>query len=742
MIMLPRRVITFMSNMCPLLFGLIVGVCLSLITSTFSNEASFCQEFDQAIASDSSSDDRLAKLRDTKSIDETDGDFEPKWIENTVLEYNEKRAFKRPLFVSQELNIHPKLFVGVYSSANDINSLAVAMNRTLRHTVSKLIFFMGPRAKNTVIPKEMSIVSFNTNRHHLIPLFALQYINNQNTALLYDWYMFVSDNTYLNGQALKQFVHSLSISDGKTAFIGVPKSDDRNLCDIKAGLIISRNVFEQVISRFSVCERQATASGFVGGRIGDILANCIYQTTQLTCKSTSQYMEYVTTTLDNHSQLDALQQLNVLDLPHSLIPVSIYGIQKETDLYKLHKEFCHHQIHQIHKKIEDNRHEIKQVSYLTPIGKDAYQWPVDIDVPHKPTQRYDVIRWEYFTEKSIYLKSDQETESALIGIDEIDISSILNKTFLTLQDQFGNHLHYTRLVNGYRRFDPSRGIEYMVDVEMYDSQKKCSIIHHANLIRPLNHVELVPIQYVTETTHVTVIIAVSLAVKDQLYHFLTTYLFEFCKTGTNVDLMMVFERPEILQTYRFIIDAYDNCLKWVLLDEVSGPFSVIRGVIAKKAMIDSIMFLGSVTMHMNLQFVNRVRINTIRGQQVFFPIGFWQYDPRFTGNNSTNFDVHKDNGYFNTHSAEHASFYASDFLAADNKSHNGRNEGSSSTIMDMFVQFSDVHILHGIDPDLRLAYKPFNCTGEHMANCHVQHAKMFGDKRHLATYFLKQSGKL
>ena len=51
----------------------------------------------------------------------------------------------RPRYASTELGIKEKLFIGVLTSRDTIDSLGVAVNKTLTHYVPKLVFFMDTR---------------------------------------------------------------------------------------------------------------------------------------------------------------------------------------------------------------------------------------------------------------------------------------------------------------------------------------------------------------------------------------------------------------------------------------------------------------------------------------------------------------------------------------------------------------------------------------------------------------------
>lgn len=46
---------------------------------------------------------------------------------------------------------------------------------------------------------------------------------------------------------------------------------------------------------------------------------------------------------------------------------------------------------------------------------------------------------------------------------------VLNATILHLERKYDGQLVYKRLVNGYRKFDPARGMDYVLDLACKDS---------------------------------------------------------------------------------------------------------------------------------------------------------------------------------------------------------------------------------------------------------------------------------
>ena len=108
----------------------------------------------------------------------------------------------------QNWGIKEKLFIGVLTSRDTIDSLGVAINKTLTHYVPKLVFFMDTRGPS--LPSGMAVVSFSDEKPYLRPFHMLKYLA-AHYAQAYDYYMFIPDTTYVRGEKLLDMLSYISI---------------------------------------------------------------------------------------------------------------------------------------------------------------------------------------------------------------------------------------------------------------------------------------------------------------------------------------------------------------------------------------------------------------------------------------------------------------------------------------------------------------------------------------------------
>lgn len=168
------------------------------------------------------------------------------------------------------------------------------------------------------------------------------------------------------------------------------------------------------------------------------------------------------------------------------------------------------------------------------------------------------------------------------------------------------------------------------------------VVRRVGLLRPLGAVEIVPTPFVTENSRVHVVLPVAVGDRDAILAFLDSYVRVCVNAGDNADLLVVLLYPtvpdgdqddDIYAVVKSTIAFYesrfmrnDARISWMSVvheNAVSGSFAAVT---APFLVIDSVMrhfppealvFFCSVGMELSAELLNRVRMNTIVGFQVF-----------------------------------------------------------------------------------------------------------------------------
>ncbi|XP_037824354.1 chondroitin sulfate glucuronyltransferase-like, partial [Lucilia sericata] len=207
----------------------------------------------------------------------------------------------RPRYYSSELGIREKIFIGVMTTQDNINTLATAINRTTAHLVNKIKFFINADNVKTNY-KLKNIVGFTDTRENLRPFHVIKYIAD-NYLDDYDYFLIIQDNVYVDARKLKEMLYHMSITfdlymgataessyssygvnnnagrdgvmaaaalsgnviDGDSNAGGVDAAaasndefrmlSDRNYCDLNAGILLSSSVIRKMRNNLDWCVR-------------------------------------------------------------------------------------------------------------------------------------------------------------------------------------------------------------------------------------------------------------------------------------------------------------------------------------------------------------------------------------------------------------------------------------------------------------------------------------------------------
>lgn len=171
----------------------------------------------------------------------------------------------RPRYYSSELGIREKLFVGVMTSQDNINSLATAFNRTAAHLVNKIKYFINADNVKSNF-KLKNIVGFTDTRENLRPFHVLKYIAD-NYLNDFDYFLLTSDEIYVDIRRLIEQLYHISISFD--VYMGRKMEaepgaevlfNEKEYCDIGSAIILSSSVIRKIRANLDWCVRNAVTN--------------------------------------------------------------------------------------------------------------------------------------------------------------------------------------------------------------------------------------------------------------------------------------------------------------------------------------------------------------------------------------------------------------------------------------------------------------------------------------------------
>nr|XP_061799442.1 chondroitin sulfate synthase 2 isoform X2 [Nerophis lumbriciformis] len=652
-------------SMGPVVIGISLGFTLSLLSVNWTEEACYPDE-DAPLGQD----EQLKGARKPNSISvvsegESEADFEPRIVPYKQVAPSTAKKVFRAKYISTELGIRERLFVGVLTSKNTINTLGVAVNRTISHHLDTVVFFTGTR--NRKVPHGMFVVSHGDERLIWNMFQTMKYIFDHYINE-YDWFYFVQDDVYTEADRIKNMVDHLSMN--RELYMGCPEEFiggemEGSYCYGGFGYLLSRTLLLRLQPFLENCRND-----ILSARPDEWLGRCIIDYTGTNCVN----------------------------------------------------------------KFEE---EIKNVSVDAFEGDRIAQWPIGINPPFEPKSRFEVLKWDYFTEEEIYSCIDGAPKCELPGIDRLDVADIIDIAMEELNKKYKPilHLKKQKLINGYRRFDPTRGMEYTLDLQLEAVSQKghsLSITKRVHLVRPLSQVEIIPMPYVTEGTRVHAIIPITALERDYVEDFLKVFASNAFETNENIILTFLFiydpveaqqvNQNDIFASVKSQINLYEHKyptvkIPWISVKTETPSQIKFMDIISKKHPVDTLFLLASVNTEVNSEFLNRCRMNSINNWQVFFPIHFQDYNPDVAYHSQprpATIDLLKDSGHFDRWSFDEACFYNADYMATRTKMVSDVQENEELLeildIYEMFIKYSGLHVFRAVEPALHQSYRYQVCN--------------------------------
>lgn len=662
------------------------------------------------------------------------------------------QTFVRPRYFSTELGIRQKLLVSVLSSSNSIESNAIAINKTIAHLSEKTIYFMDTSNKlNTSKLNMPDIVAFIDSRHILKPFHMFKYLID-NYIQEFDYFFIVNDSSYINFRKLYSIVSKISVREN--VYFGEKIDKNSLYCNLNAGIVISNSVLKSIANNIDWCIKNIDSDS------NDInIGRCILHSANVKCTSDVMGQQY--------SSFNSLQYTNVKyelqflrkqsDFNNA---VTIHPVIKEDYFYILHAYFTKKGLEHDLNSIKSLRESIETTADTFPDLSQNLTWPIGNQPGNTPHNRFDILYWKYFTNTSVYLSDEFSTVSNHTELELKDIQLVLNSSIEFINNKYFGKLKYIQLINGYKKFDLSRGMDYILDLE-FETLSKQIVQKRIQVCKPLGKIDILKIPYVTENTRINIILPVWPQDVDTALLYIQQYR-KICmdkKEKSFLMLVLLYEphlpgKDSKHDIYKKLKDKAlslskdfrrdNNKITWLSIKLPKNSFRynhlheyllnfAILDLALKKFSSESLIFFTSSNSEMYNDFLNRVRMNTIQGYQVYSPVPFSEYSPNITQRTSASIDINKNMGHFDVYNHEHISFYVKDYLRVRDRIvheiprvHKDKDilnltqhinplntqhmDVLSENIFYMFrVHALTIHLLKGTEPNLRIFYKPLSC---------------------------------
>ncbi|XP_047619848.1 chondroitin sulfate glucuronyltransferase isoform X2 [Phacochoerus africanus] len=434
--------------------------------------------------------------------------------------------------------------------------------------------------------------------------------------------------------------------------------------------------------------------------------------------------------------------------------------------------------------VSQHQAQIRNLTVLTPEGEAGLSWPIGLPAPFTPRSRFEVLGWDYFTEQHTFSCADGAPKCPLQGASRADVGDAVETALEQLNRRYQPRLRFQkqRLLNGYRRFDPARGMEYTLDLlleAVTQRGHRRALARRVSLLRPLSRVEILPMPYVTEATRVQLVLPLLVAEATAAPAFLEAFAASVLEPREHalLTLLLVYGPREggrgapdpflgVKAAAAELERRYPGTrLAWLAV-RAEAPSQVrLMDVVSKKHPVDTLFFLTTVWTRPGPEVLNRCRMNAISGWQAFFPVHFQEFNPALAPQRSPpgppgagpdppsppGADPSRGapvGGRFDRQASAEGCFYNADYLAARARLAGelaGQEEEEALEgleVMDVFLRFSGLHLFRAVEPGLVQKFSLRDCSPrlseELYHRCRLSNLEGLGGRAQLAMALFEQ----
>ncbi|CAI4230661.1 unnamed protein product [Auanema sp. JU1783] len=644
----------------------------------------------------------------------------------------------RARFAATELGMRDRLVVAVLAES----SLAVALNASVGKHVPRIHLFADSARIDSDMAQLTNLSPYplsdsrniGQKSHHFI--FGLMF--NMSMHENYDWFLLVKDSTYVNPFELKRYVDSINWN--KPVLIGQPDADGR--CILESGVLLSNPALQLIMKNRQACN-EITAS-----IDSDQLAfeRCMMFATNLSCTQSYQGSDFHIWKVDGHAAHDNIN--NWKNDPLFNKSITVTKLFSEADASALHDHFIRVELSELDENIDNME---KEVSELMSVTKEGPTWPAAIPSYSKPPNRYQVPTWEFFTMRDIFRNEQNQNVRPLEGKHLDDVMEVVQAARKHAENEELD-LEFVQMRNGYRLFDSQRGMDYMIDL-VYKKPKGEIVERRVHVSRMIASTQLLnQVPYVKEDTDITIVVPLNLETEVYPARRLLAHQARLClaaieetrKTRVVIAVSQEIDPRSVTNIRNDLAELKKRCHRSALEADVISVRAAENSSPVSAALDESIDRYGPNTIfvvlspHADIQreFLDRVRINTIRKYQVFFPLPFVEYHPTISGMDVNENEiptnpqeardqalnrlrevgsfkrkrallVQKDHGRFDSLDFTCAAMYGSDYVALRHKL-----SGKRLDLISVFLGQQDIHVLRAVEPTLRIRYYQRSCDAE------------------------------
>lgn len=257
--------------------------------------------------------------------------------------------------------------------------------------------------------------------------------------------------------------------------------------------------------------------------------------------------------------------------------------------------------------------------------------------PFEAKNRHQVLRYDYFNKTDIFNNFEDSPRLGLLEHQKLDVRDMVHQSIALLNSGRKVPWKLRNIRNGYRRIDPLRGQEFILDVEIYPSKGNGQHeVRRLQLVKPFSPAQLLSEHAVDNAEMVHFILPIS-RVTDRFYSFMKNFDETCLQVKEHVYLLIVLfagDSPsdvkmvsEIRGTVQSLLTKYPSAHIRIIQTNIEFSRATGLDLGIKQLSQDALIFFCDVDVIFGREFLARCRQNAVQGKQVYYPMVYAQFDP-------------------------------------------------------------------------------------------------------------------
>lgn len=685
------------------------------------------------------------------------------------------------------------LFIGVMTAQKYLDSRVVAAHNTWARTINgKVAFFSSEGSTSKYNVPVVSLKNVDDSYPPQKKSFRMIKYMCDHLFDKYEWFMRVDDDAFLKGDKLEKFLRS--INGSRPQFIGqagvgtkeeigtLSLGQTDNYCMGGPGIAFSKETLRRMCPHIKHC------AGNMYTTHEDVeIGRCVRQHAGIPCTWAFEMQKLF---YQNFKEYHGSFEATLYDSEVQRA-ITMHPVKTPIHQYRVYNHFAGRKIMDFRQKELILQREINEMDQVLNEQKsklnNKYGFKPSV-MTYLPTSGKDIIGWEFIS-RSISSHRNVNPRKGLSGYIQQSLDGVVSQTVDVINKnsrQRGRTIDFKEILYGYVQTDPLNGANYILDILLTYRKHKGKLMtvpvrRHAYMHQTFTQTEFIEdpsvslpdnissshtpvfhqfrgnselsknLKRLEETIHFIVPLAGKV---KEFQRFMRIYE-EIClKRKENAQMHIVLftkdssdiEVENILRTVGHYQKTYGG--KYIEVIEAEGNFARASALDlgAKQCSKHDLLFCVDVDILLTVDSLNRIRLNTIEGTQVYYPIVFSQYNPSTICKNSPicaidDFDFSSDMGYWRQFGYGIAAFYKSDLDRIGGYDTSIQGWGKEDVDLFQKVIESNLTIFRAVDVGMVHAFHLIHCdvnlVPAQFQMCVGSKATCLGSQRQLAEMVLE-----